>query len=215
MTPLVVGISGCSGSGKTFFIKQLQKALGAENITIISQDNYYKTIDFQPKDANNEVNFDTPEGIDYKHLWADIAALKAGQSIQKKEYTFNNPAHKGKHLTINATKIIVVEGIFVFHYNGISPFLDYSIYIDVDKKTAFERRLKRDVRERNYTPENIEYQWYNHVLPAYTEYLLPYKNKCEYLVNDQSNYFGEAIKNISEALYKIIDINTKNTFQNT
>src|SRR5882724_9586757 len=111
--PLTIGITGGSGSGKTFFLQGLSAHFKSTEMCLISQDNYYKPRDQQPIDENGVKNFDLPISIDRESFLNDLLKLKAGQDVVKVEYTFNNPTASPKQLVFKATPILVVEGLFV------------------------------------------------------------------------------------------------------
>lgn len=180
--PFVIGISGGSGSGKTLFLKCFLQHFTPTQVCLISQDNYYKPIEVQPVDENGLVNFDLPECIDDVCLLSDLQKLLSGNTIQKQEYTFNVAGHTASLLTINSAPIIILEGLFIFHFTKIASLLDMRIFLDADEEITLNRRLKRDLVERGYSRDKILYQWENHVLPAYNNYLLPYKESAEIVI---------------------------------
>ena len=104
--PFTIGITGGSGSGKTFFLQGLSSRFKSEEICLISQDNYYWSREQQPVDENGIRNFDLPQSIDYRTFGADLVKLKAGQNVIKKEYTFNNPNTEPKLLEFKSAPVI-------------------------------------------------------------------------------------------------------------
>ena len=116
--PFTLGITGGSGSGKTFFLRGLAAHFKPEEICLISQDNYYKPIEQQVVDENGVENFDLPGSIDRETFQADILKLMDGQNVLKREHTFNNPQAKPKMLEFKAAPILVVEGLFVQYFDG-------------------------------------------------------------------------------------------------
>lgn len=176
---MIIGICGGSGSGKTTLLNHLSKEFGEFKPTIFSMDNYYKPIELQEKDAKGEYNFDLPTALNKDLLVKDLTQLAEGKSIEVKEYFFNAPPGRNVLITLDPSEIIIVEGIFLFYYEEVRKLLDYSIFIDVDLKTQLDRRLFRDQETRGYTREAILYQWNNHVLPCYENYVQPF----EYLAN--------------------------------
>ncbi len=170
----VVGICGGSGSGKTTLLKRLAKQYEHLEPTIFSMDNYYKPIDQQFIDPNGKINFDLPNSLNRAKLFEDLKSLKEGNVIEIIEYQFNTKTDKAKLITIQPSNLLIVEGIFLFHYEEIRSLLDFSIFVDVDLETQLDRRLYRDQESRGYSREAILYQWENHVLPCYENYLLPY-----------------------------------------
>ena len=132
--PYLVGITGGSASGKTLFLKRLLEAFPENEICLISQDNYYRPRHLQLKDENGVENFDLPESIDGEAFAHDVELLKKGQVVYKEEYTFNNKAVQPQMLCFKPAPIVVVEGIFVFHYPQVSNQLDLKVFIDAKNK---------------------------------------------------------------------------------
>ena len=127
--PFTIGITGGSGSGKTYFLQGLSSHFKPEEICLISQDNYYKPLDQQPIDENGVENFDLPVSIDRDAFQNDLLKLKSGQNVAKKEYTFNNNTAVPKLLQFNTAPILVVEGLFVQYFEEIDKELDLKIII--------------------------------------------------------------------------------------
>ncbi len=187
-TPYLVGIAGGSGSGKTSFIRDLKNKLPETAIAFVSQDDYYIERDLQAKDQNGEMNFDLPTSIDKNHFYNDILTLIGGQAIAKTEYVFNNKNAIPKQITIEPKPILVIEGLFIFHYQEIKKLLNLSIFIDVKEELTLQRRLKRDLIERGYPETDVLYRWQHHVMPAYKNYLLPYRDDADIIVTNNSSY---------------------------
>src|SRR5690606_34483477 len=129
---------------------------------------------------------DLPTALDEKRLTDDLLTLYNGQPIEFKEYHFNAPPDKNVLITLNPSELIIVEGLFLFHYEGVRRVLDFSVFVDVDPKIQLDRRLYRDQETRGYSREDIIYQWDNHVLPCYENYLHPYKKDADFIFrNDE------------------------------
>lgn len=183
---MIIGICGGSGSGKTTLLKRLANHYSMIKPTVFSMDNYYLPIEQQFVDSNGQVNFDLPSALDKQKLVEDLYSLKMGGSIEVKEYHFNAPPSKNVLITLDSSPIIIVEGLFLFHYKEVHDLLDYSVFMNVDPKVQLDRRLYRDQETRGYSQEAILYQWNNHVLPCYEQYLQPYKERADFLFhNDQ------------------------------
>jgi uridine kinase len=193
--PYVIGIAGGSGSGKTFFLKCFLKHFTSSEVCLVSQDDYYIPVAHtMTKEENKEYNFDLPATIDHDHFESDIYKLLNHQSFLKQEYTFNNPTAVPKILEIKPAPIVIVEGLFILHFKKIADELDMKIFIEADEDIALERRLKRDLTERGYSNEDAYYKWVNHVVPAYKEYLLPYRNKADKIIHNNSPIADDIIK---------------------
>ena len=192
--PFIVGIAGGSGSGKTLFLNCFLSHFAPDQISLLSQDNYYKPKELQPVDENGQVNFDLPECIDDETLLSDLKALISGKEISKKEYTFNVAEDKARTLAIKPAPIILVEGIFIFHFQEISKLFNLKVFIDAEDDITLNRRLKRDIAERGYSHDMILYQWKNHVLPAYKKFLLPYKSTVDKVIANNTRLPENIIK---------------------
>ena len=188
--PYLVGISGGSGCGKTTVLNSLFEELPEGRLALISQDNYYRHISEQPKDNNGVENFDTPESFRRNELIEDVVKLRSGEKLQYEEYTFNNDAAISRTIEIHPAPIILIEGLFVFHFDEISDILDYKVFIDVEEDIRLERRIRRDWKERGYPEHEVRYQWENHVMPAYRSFQAPYVNSCD-LIIDNTHHFKE------------------------
>jgi uridine kinase len=104
-------------------------------------------------------------------------------------------------LTLEPKQLLIVEGLFVMHYNFIKSVLDYSVYLSVDRKLQLERRLLRDIEERNYSKDDVMYQWENHVTPSYESFVKPYKTEADLIItNNQA--FDENIHILSSVIHK-------------
>ena len=186
--PFLIGITGGSGSGKTTFIHRIRECFTAEEVCIVSQDDYYLPRDQQHTDERGEKNFDLPESFDKKAFRQDLQSLILGDTVVRKEYTFNNPLAEPKMLTFRPAPIIVVEGLFVFHYKKIVPLLDLKIFINAKENLKVIRRIYRDQVERNYPIEDVLYKYQHHVLPSYEHFIQPYKDDADIVINNNAHF---------------------------
>jgi uridine kinase len=192
--PFIIGIAGGSGSGKTFFLNCFLNHFDKSEVSLVSQDDYYHTVGEMTAEENKLYNFDLPRTIDDEHFLADIKKLISGEIIYKKEYTFNNKNAKPKMLEVKPAPIVIVEGLFILHFQEIANLIDLKIFIDTDEEVALKRRLKRDLIERGYSEEDVLYKWVNHVVPAYKEFLLPYKSECHKIITNNTQVAEDIIR---------------------
>ena len=186
--PFTIGITGGSGSGKTFFLQGLSSCFKPEEICLISQDNYYKPRDQQPIDENGVKNFDLPVSIDRESFLQDLIKLKAGQNVTKTEYTFNNPGAQPKMLEFKTAPIIVVEGLFVQYFEEISRELDLRIFIEAKDHVKLGRRIKRDQVERGYDLDDVLYRYQYHVMPVYESLIQPLMHYADLVIPNNSQF---------------------------
>jgi len=188
MKPYIIGITGGSGSGKTLFLKELLESFEPTEITCISQDDYYLPREHQLVDKNGEFNFDRPESIDFEHFASDLKELSEGRSVTKQEYTFNNPEAKPKVIIRKPAKVILVEGIFIFHYAKVNALIDLKIFIEAREHVKLKRRLKRDREERGYDADDVLYKYENHIMPSYQKYIEPHKEVADLIIPNNLDF---------------------------
>jgi uridine kinase len=186
--PFIIGITGGSASGKTLFLSRLMEQFKTDDICLLSQDNYYRPIEHQTKDHNGIENFDLPGAIDDQAFAADIERLRNGEVVSRVEYTFNNTEKVPDMLHFHPRKILVVEGIFVFHFPEVAQLLDLKIFIDAQDKIKLKRRIKRDNEERGYDLQDVMYRWKYHVKPTYEEYIRPHKRSCDIVIPNNQHF---------------------------
>lgn len=197
---MLIGISGGSGSGKSSFIHALQKRLTSDDVALISEDNYYKDWDLQLKDSKGIINFDIPEAIDHPALLSDLDKLKRGETIMRKEYTFNNDKKLASDIVVHPAKIYLIEGLFIFHHRPLADLLDLKILIHAKDELKIIRRIQRDQTERNYPIEDVLYRYQYHVGPAYDQYIRPYIDEMDIIINNNTHF--QAAIEIFEAWIK-------------
>jgi uridine kinase len=186
--PYTIGITGGSGSGKTFFLKNLESRFTNDELCLISQDHYYHPREMQQHDERGIKNFDLPESIDYKQFQLDIQTLKRGKILKKKEYTFNNPDITPKILEFKPAPIIIVEGLFVQYFPDIEKELDLKIFIEAKDHVKLSRRIKRDKEERGYDLQDVLYRYENHVMPVYETLIKPLKHRADIVIPNNSHF---------------------------
>jgi uridine kinase len=190
MKPFLIGISGGSGSGKTTLVNTIREKFSREDVCVILQDDYYFPREKMPVDENGEKHFDLPKCIDKKSLNNDIRRLLTGETVEKEEYTFNNPDIKPKMLIYKPAPIIVVEGLFVFHYKKIAPLFDLKIFVHAQDTLKIIRRIKRDQIERGYPIDDVLYKYEYHVMPSFEKFILPYKDDADIVLNNNDDMVG-------------------------
>jgi len=186
--PYLIGISGGSGSGKTRIIHELREHFPENQLCIISQDEYYYPREKQVWDDAGYQNFDLPGSIDNKAFVADIKQLIKGNEVHKEQYIFNNPKKKPTILIFKPAPVILVEGLFVFHFEAIRKLLDLKIFIDAEDVIKLKRRIIRDAGERNYPLEDVLHRYEFHVLPSYRSFILPFRHDADVVINNHKSY---------------------------
>jgi uridine kinase len=201
--PFVLGVTGGSASGKTHFLRQLLSRFKPSEVCLMSQDHYYKGIDEVPLDSNGINNFDNPIAIDAEQYRADIEAVKAGKTVYKKEYTFNNPLIEPQTLVFAPSPIILLEGLFTFYFPEVAKLIDLKVYIDAEEAVKLRRRIVRDNLERGYDLNDVLYRYENHVAPTYYHYVHPYRSGAD-LVIPNNKGFDQALDILTLYLQKLV-----------
>lgn len=180
--PFTIGITGGSGSGKTYFLSNLSTRFGADELCLISQDNYYHPREQQKADDRGVKNFDLPEAINHVQFAADIVQLKRGEVLTRQEYTFNNPATTPKRLVFKPAPILVIEGLFVQYFPDIEKELDLKVFIEAKDYVKLSRRILRDNEERGYGLDDVLYRYHHHVMPVYEKLIEPLKHQADIVI---------------------------------
>lgn len=183
LSSFVAGISGISGSGKTYIIQRLCEKLGT-NAVLLSFDDYYRPLHEQEKDSQGQTNFDLPNALYHQKFAQDLSALSTGHALQLKKYNFELENAPEKTEWLNPAPIVFAEGLYVFHLPHIDDLLNMRIMVEADMALTLERRLHRDETERGIPRDRSLYQWHNHVLPSYKEHILPYRNRCDIVLQN-------------------------------
>ncbi|MEO9967515.1 MAG: uridine kinase [Reichenbachiella sp.] len=199
-TPYIVGITGGSASGKTLLLNELRKSFDESDLCIVSQDNYYRPREEQPRDKNGVQNFDKPESIDQKAFASDVAKLKRGETVTRLEYTFNNPKVTPKMLTFKPSAIIVVEGIFVFYLKEVMSQLDLKVFVDAKDFLMLKRRILRDAKERGYDLDDVLYRFDKHVMPTFRKYIKPFKQDADIIIPNNNDSLKNGLGVLTEFL---------------
>ena len=204
--PLIIGVTGGSGSGKSLFLKELLKNFDEEEVCLITQDNYYKAREEQPVDENGVKNFDRPESINNGQLFRDLRAIIDGKKVEIVEYTFNNPSAAPKKLVFHPAPIIIVEGLMVFYWENLRSLIDLSVFIEASDLIKVKRRIIRDAKERGYDLDDVLYRYEHHVAPFYDQFLRPLKDEVDLIIPNNSN-FDKGLKVLSGYIRNHLDSN--------
>ena len=194
----IIALTGGSGSGKSTVLKGLSEHFKGHS-SILSLDDYYRPREELPIDSNGETNYDVPQAINHDKLLGDLNKLMNGESVSIETYTYNRDAMKSEVITITPSDWLIVEGLFVMHDPGVRNLFDLTAYIDAAPNTRLERRKLRDFTVRGYDPDEVEYQWHNHVRPADQVYIEPWRNKCDVVIDNEKDY----TEGLSELIYKM------------
>jgi uridine kinase len=192
--PILIGITGGSGSGKTTIADNLAKSLGHERAVLISEDDYYKDTSLMPGFDEPDFDYDTPAIRDHELLLAHIVLFKAGLGFEKPVYDFTKHCRSKNVHRIEPCEVWVLEGTHALHSQQIRAQLDLKIFVDTSEEVRYHRRLRRDVEERARTPESVIEQFWNSVQPGHEKWTEPQKAFADIILSG-----GQDITPISDA----------------
>ncbi|MCP4913824.1 MAG: uridine kinase [Oligoflexia bacterium] len=189
----IIGITGGSGSGKTTFAKKLLDRTN-DNISIIHMDSYYLSpLPTHLVDEKGKANFDHPEAFDWELLTDHLIKLKSGQAIDSPVYDFITSSRTERTNPIEATDVVLLEGLFTIFNEEIRNILDIKVFLHVESDIRFTRRLNRDVKERGRSLESITNQYYKTVRPMYLKYLEPQKQYADFIVGEETDVAADIL----------------------
>jgi len=182
----IIGIAGGTGSGKSTFTNRLKKYFG-DKITVIYHDNYYKQHDDIPFEQRQRINYDHPDSLETDLLIEHLKALRAGKSIKCPVYDFANHNRSNKTVTIEPSRVIIVEGILILQDERLRNIFDIKIFVEADADERILRRVVRDMQERGRDLDNIIEQYLATVKPMHYLYVEPTKNVADIVLNSGLN----------------------------
>jgi uridine kinase len=182
MEPVVVGVAGGTGSGKTTVAAEILRRAGTDHISLIQHDAYYKDLSDLPVAQRAMQNFDHPDALDNDLLIAHLQELKAGRPIEVPVYDFTTHARTTQTLRVEPHPVILVEGILIFADEALRQLMDVRIYVDTDADIRFIRRLQRDIAERGRTMESVIHQYLATVRPMHQEFVEPSKRHANVII---------------------------------
>jgi uridine kinase len=184
----IIGITGGTGSGKTTLVSKLTAHFKEEQLSVISQDSYYKKTDNLSEEERIALNFDHPNAIDFDLLSKQLQQLKNKETIAQPIYSFltHNRTLETKKTT--PRKIIIVEGILIFNDKRILDLFDLTIFVDADANKRLKRRIKRDAEERGRSREEVTTRYQATLKPMHDLYIEPFKKSADFIFdNTMSN----------------------------
>ncbi len=185
-TPIIIGIAGGTGSGKTTLAKKILSSL-APNAILIEQDCYYKDLSHLPFKERHQTNFDHPNSIDFDRLIQDLISLKNGQSIQKPIYSFKTHSREANSTLVCPANVIIIEGILIFTEERMRDLFDLKIYVETDNDVRILRRIERDIQERGRDFSDVKDQYLMTVKPMHNQFVEPTRQFADVIIPGESD----------------------------
>ncbi|NMB67822.1 MAG: uridine kinase [Chloroflexi bacterium] len=181
-TPLVIGIAGGSGSGKTTVANAVLQRVGRHRIAYLPHDAYYRDVRDLPGKQHDQINFDHPDAFENELLIEHVRSLRNWKAIELPVYDFTTDTRTGETIHVEPRRVIMVEGILIFADAELRNLFDVKIFVDTDPDLRFIRRLQRDISERGRTTENVIRQYLKTVRPSHLEFVEPSKRYADVII---------------------------------
>lgn len=182
MTPVVIGVAGGSGSGKTTVVRRIVESLGDDQVTVLEHDRYYRDRNDLRLEERAALNYDHPDSLETDLLVRHVEAMRAGQAIDAPVYDFARHARTQATDRLVPRRALIVEGILIFADAELRRLMDIKVFVDTDDDTRVIRRLERDVAERGRTMASVIEQYLTTVKPMHLEFVEPSKRYADLIV---------------------------------
>jgi uridine kinase len=180
--PVLIGVAGGTGSGKTTFASAIMESVGTEQTLLISQDAYYHDRTHLSLEERAQINYDHPRAFDSELLHHHLTELKAGRPVPRLAYDYATHTRKETKGLLEPRPVVILEGIMVLEDKNVRSVLDIKIYIDADADVRLIRRFRRDISERGRTLEGVTKQYLESVRPMHLEFVEPSKRYADVIV---------------------------------
>ncbi len=185
---LILGIAGGTGSGKTTVVNQILNELPEDEVTVISQDSYYKKNDHLSYQERCNINFDHPNAIDFDLLIDHMQELKKGNVIEQPIYSFVTHNRVQDTLITHPKNVVIIEGILILTNKQLRDLIDIKVFVHADSDERLIRRLKRDIQERGRDINEVLERYQSTLKPMHQEFIEPTKNYADIIIpNDTYN----------------------------
>jgi uridine kinase len=200
--PLIIGLAGGSGSGKTTIARSIVEAIGRDDVVLLQHDAYYRDQSALPIEERAKVNYDHPDSLETDLLVGHLENLLAGQSVQRPVYDFTVHNRSSESVLIEPRPAIIVEGILVLYEPDLRRLMDLKIYVDTESDLRILRRLERDIHERGRTFDSVYDQYLATVRPMQMQFVEPSKRYADIVIPEGYNLgaVGTVISAIREVL---------------
>ncbi|BAH42885.1 MULTISPECIES: uridine kinase [Brevibacillus] len=180
--PVLIGVAGGSGSGKTTVAKELYRQFQNDSVTMIEQDSYYKDQSHLSPEERALTNYDHPFAFDNDLLLAHLQELMQGKAIQKPIYDFKVHNRKPEQIQVDPKDVIILEGMLILEDERIRNLMDIKVYVDTDADVRIARRIVRDIEERGRSLDSVVTQYLNVVRPMHLQFIEPTKRYADVII---------------------------------
>ncbi|GGY60741.1 uridine kinase [Pseudoduganella albidiflava] len=185
--PFVIGVAGGSGSGKSTVSQQVLASFGAETVSVVMQDDYYRDQSDLTPDVRRKQNYDHPDAFDWPLLVEHVAALRSGAAIEMPVYDFTIDNRSSQTITVKPAPVIVIEGLFALYDADLRDMMSLKIFVDTAADVRFIRRMQRDIAERGRSVDSIVGQYLETVRPMHKQFIEPTKRHADVILPHGAN----------------------------
>jgi uridine kinase len=182
MQPIILGVAGGSGSGKTTVVRAMVQSLGREQVTVIHHDAYYRDTSHLTLEQRRMINYDHPDALETELLVEHLRELRAGRPAAVPVYDFAEHARLAQREHVLPRKVIIVDGLLILWDAQLRALMDIKVFVDTDADLRFIRRLERDIRERGRSAESVIAQYTQTVRPMHLEFVEPSKRYADLIL---------------------------------
>ncbi len=182
LIPVILGVAGGSGSGKTTVVRAIVGALGDDHVTVIHHDAYYRDTSDLPLEDRAAINYDHPDALETELLVEHLDAIRAGRGVRVPVYDFTTHARLPETVAAPARRIVIVDGLLVLWDRDLRERMDIKVYVDTDPDVRFIRRLERDIGERGRSAPSVIRQYLATVRPMHLEFVEPSKRYADVII---------------------------------
>ena len=180
--PVVIGVAGGSGSGKTTVVRRIVDSMGDDHVIVLEHDRYYHDHPELRLEERAALNYDHPDSLETDLMVRHVNQLRGGRPVELPVYDFARHARRQTTDAVEPRPIIIVEGILIFADAHLRDLMDVKVFVDTDDDTRFIRRLQRDVAERGRTMDSVIEQYMNTVKPMHLEFVEPSKRYADIII---------------------------------
>ncbi len=179
---LIVGIAGGTGSGKTTVVRKIREVFADNEVIVLPQDAYYKDNSHISLEERQKINFDHPDSVEFDLLIDHLRRLKAGESVEMPIYSYLTCLRAKETITINPTRVVLVEGILILTDPGLRGMMDIKVFVDADADDRLGRVIQRDIVERGRSLLNVLERYHDTVKPSHLQFIEPSKRYADIII---------------------------------
>ncbi|MDX1619289.1 MAG: uridine kinase [Balneolaceae bacterium] len=182
MDPVIIGVAGGTGAGKTTVVNHITRQIGGDHIVVLEHDSYYRDLKHLPFEERKTQNFDHPSSLETELMIRHVKALIRGNRVEVPIYDFSRHVRKEETKTVQPKNVILIDGILIFAEQKLRELMTIKLYVDADDDIRLLRRIRRDIVERDRSLKGVLKQYEQHVRPMHLEFVEPSKRYADIII---------------------------------